>query len=102
GEGDRRRREGDPQRARDHLQREPRLVRGAQERHPQEVAAMLDTGYGIEVRAGYHCAADIHAPIGSLENGGTVRLSVGPFNSSEDIAAAVAAVADIAVTNQQS
>jgi cysteine desulfurase / selenocysteine lyase len=43
---------------------------------PTEVAAVLDAEFGIEVRAGLHCAALIHAYLGS-ESGGTVRISFG-------------------------
>jgi selenocysteine lyase/cysteine desulfurase len=63
---------------------------------PQEVAAMLDSAYGIQVRAGYHCAADIHDTIGSRETGGTVRISLGPFNDEVQIAQVLKAVGQIA------
>lgn len=63
---------------------------------PQEVAAMLGSGYGIQVRAGYHCAAAIHVGLGSDAFGGTVRFSVGPFNTREDIERAIHAVEEIA------
>jgi selenocysteine lyase/cysteine desulfurase len=65
---------------------------------PQEVAAMLDASHSIEVRAGLHCAPLMHAALGTAETGGTVRLSVGPFTSASDIDAALAAVAEIAVS----
>jgi len=63
---------------------------------PQEVAAMLDSSYGIQVRAGYHCAADIHDYIGSRDSGGTVRISLGPFNDEDQIAQVLQVVGQIA------
>jgi cysteine desulfurase family protein len=65
---------------------------------PQEVAALLESVYGIEVRAGYHCAAAIHEPLGTARMGGTVRISVGPFNTPADIEAVTAAVVEIAAS----
>ena len=63
---------------------------------PQDVAASLDATYRIQVRAGLHCAARIHAALGTYERGGTVRFSVGPFNTPGEIAAAADAVREIA------
>ena len=52
---------------------------------PQEVAATLDAVKRIQVRAGFHCAAAMHRSLGTVDCGGTVRLSWGPFNTIEDI-----------------
>jgi cysteine desulfurase family protein len=49
------------------------------------LAAELDHGFDIAVRAGLHCAPQAHRTIGTLP-GGTVRLSPGWSNSSEEIA----------------
>ncbi len=62
---------------------------------PQETATILDQNFGIEVRAGLHCAPLIHESLGTMSRGGTVRLSVGPFNTSDHIAAAINAVREI-------
>jgi cysteine desulfurase / selenocysteine lyase len=62
---------------------------------PQDAAAILDENFGIEARAGLHCAPRAHAALGTLESGGTLRLSVGAFTTVEDIAAAVTALAEI-------
>ncbi|MEZ6065404.1 MAG: aminotransferase class V-fold PLP-dependent enzyme [Planctomycetaceae bacterium] len=62
---------------------------------PRELAALLDSEFGIEVRAGLHCAPRMHAVLGTLERGGTVRLSPGPFTSAADIAATIEAFAQI-------
>jgi cysteine desulfurase family protein len=62
---------------------------------PQEAAALLDSQFGVQVRAGLHCAPNIHRAMGTLERGGTIRFSIGPFNTIEEINAAVAAVREI-------
>jgi cysteine desulfurase / selenocysteine lyase len=54
-------------------------------RDPAEVAFMLDSEYDISVRAGLHCAPDVHRTIGTYPTG-TVRVSPGFFNSEDDIA----------------
>jgi selenocysteine lyase/cysteine desulfurase len=58
---------------------------------PQELAAILDSLHGIQTRAGLHCAPLAHQALGTLP-GGTLRLSWGPFSTSEGIAAAVNAL----------
>jgi selenocysteine lyase/cysteine desulfurase len=63
---------------------------------PQEAAAVLDENFGIETRAGLHCAPGAHAALGTLRSGGTLRLSPGPFTTREHVAAAVAAIGEIA------
>ena len=47
-------------------------------------AARLYDKYGVCLRAGYHCAPDAHAKLGTSEYG-TVRLSVGAFNTAREI-----------------
>jgi cysteine desulfurase / selenocysteine lyase len=66
---------------------------------PQEVAATLDAAKRIQVRAGFHCAAAMHASLGTASLGGTVRLSWGPYNTVDDIAIAVAALRELAAAN---
>jgi cysteine desulfurase/selenocysteine lyase len=63
---------------------------------PQEVAAMLDAACRVQVRSGIHCAPLMHRALGTLEAGGTVRFSVGPFTTADEIDAAVAGVRDLA------
>lgn len=63
---------------------------------PQVLAAVLDENFGIETRAGLHCAPGMHRAIGTLDTGGTVRFSLGPFTTADEIDAAVAAVREIA------
>jgi cysteine desulfurase / selenocysteine lyase len=63
---------------------------------PQEVAAMLDASYGIQVRPGLHCAPLMHKAIGSFSGGGTVRFSFSRFTTAEEIDAALTGVREIA------
>ena len=58
---------------------------------PAEVSALLEQLAGVQVRSGFHCAACIHAYLGT-QAGGTVRASFGPFNTGDDVDAIVAAV----------
>jgi cysteine desulfurase family protein len=52
---------------------------------PQELAAILESTQGIQARAGLHCAPLAHGALGTLPNGGTLRLSWGPFNTQAQI-----------------
>lgn len=61
---------------------------------PEEVAYALDEGHDIMVRVGLHCAPLAHKTIGTLERG-TVRASVGYFNTAEEIDAFLAAIKEI-------
>ena len=65
---------------------------------PQEVAAALDAVHRIQVRPGLHCAPMMHAALGTVEAGGTVRFSFGQFNTEQDVDEAVAAVAELAAS----
>lgn len=60
-----------------------------------EVGTILNEDFDIAVRTGYHCAPYIHNFIGSLSSHGTVRISIGFFNTEADIDALLAAVTDI-------
>ena len=59
---------------------------------PRVTATLLDSQFDIEVRAGLHCAPLIHRSLGTLETGGTVRASIGPFTESADIEALLTAL----------
>jgi cysteine desulfurase / selenocysteine lyase len=63
---------------------------------PQEIAAVLDATYGIQVRSGLHCAPLVHRAIGTFGGGGTVRFSFSPSNTLEEIDVAAAAIVEIA------
>lgn len=60
-----------------------------------EVAGILDSRYEIASRAGIHCAPGAHQAMGTLKRG-AVRLSIGPFNTREEIETAITAVEEIA------
>jgi cysteine desulfurase / selenocysteine lyase len=61
-----------------------------------DVGTMLDVDYNIACRTGLQCAPLVHEGLGTDKIHGTVRLSIGPFNTDEHIDAAIAAVAEIA------
>lgn len=52
---------------------------------PNELADILDGDFDIAVRSGYHCAPYVHDLIGTRALGGTIRVSVGYFNTTNDI-----------------
>ncbi len=62
---------------------------------PQELAALLDSARSIQVRAGIHCAPRMHQALGTSPRG-TVRFSVGIFNTVEDIELALSVLREIA------
>ena len=51
---------------------------------------------GICLRAGLHCAPDAHTALGTIETGGTIRISPGYFNTEEDIEKCIEAVSQLA------
>lgn len=59
------------------------------------VAEALDRHFDICVRAGLHCAPLAHQALGTIPDG-AVRISLGPFNTEQDIAAVVQAVTRLA------
>ncbi|MBL8889643.1 MAG: aminotransferase class V-fold PLP-dependent enzyme [Planctomycetaceae bacterium] len=48
------------------------------------LALALDSAAGLVTRAGYHCAPLIHSVLGTSTSG-TLRISLGPFNTGEQI-----------------
>lgn len=63
---------------------------------PHDLCAILDDSFQIEARAGLHCAPGAHRTLGTFARGGTLRLSVGPFTTIDDIDATIAAIAQLA------
>lgn len=59
--------------------------------HTHDVSSLLDER-GIAIRAGYHCAQPLHEKLGSK---GSVRASLGIYNTQEDIDAMVKAMKEI-------
>ncbi len=63
---------------------------------PHEAASILDDSFGIQARAGLHCAPGVHRWLGTLQTGGTIRFSVGPFTTPSEIDHAIASVRELA------
>lgn len=65
---------------------------------PAELAAVLETHYGILTRPGIHCAPMAHQALGTMQFGGTTRFSFGPFLCAADVGYATDALAEIAMS----
>jgi len=65
---------------------------------PYELSAVLESHYGILTRPGIHCAPLAHRALGTIDLGGTTRLSFGPFLSKQDVNYATDALAEIAMS----
>ncbi len=61
-----------------------------------DVGTMLDVDHGIAVRTGLQCAPKVHEQLGTDKIHGTVRFSMGPFNTEDEIDKAIGAVREIA------
>ncbi len=61
-----------------------------------DVGIMLDVDHGIATRTGLHCAPLVHQQLGTLERHGTVRFSIGAFNTETQVDAAIHAMGEIA------
>lgn len=59
-----------------------------------EVGYILDSEFDIAVRTGLHCAPLAHETVGTLESG-TIRFSIGYFNTKQDIDRAIEAIKSI-------
>lgn len=63
-------------------------------RDEAEVAHLLDARFGVQTRVGLHCAPSAHRTLGTYPTG-TVRLSFGWANTTDDVSSAVAALEEI-------
>lgn len=61
-----------------------------------EVGAILDQSFDIAVRPGLHCAPYIHRAMGTFPDG-AIRVSTGPFNTTEDIDQLARALSELAL-----
>ena len=61
-----------------------------------DVGTMLDVDYNIACRTGLQCAPLVHRQLETEDIHGTVRFSLGPFNTESHIDHAIQAVKDIA------
>lgn len=59
-----------------------------------EVSYRLESEFGILTRCGLHCAPDAHRALGTFPKG-TVRFSISPFTTEEDLAFAFRAIEQI-------
>lgn len=57
---------------------------------------ILDVDHNIATRTGLHCAPRVHEQLGTMDIHGSVRFSVGAFNTEADIDAAIEGIKDIA------
>ena len=60
-----------------------------------DVGTMLDVDHDVATRTGLHCAPLVHQQLGTAKIHGTVRFSIGAFNTEEDIDAAVKGIREI-------
>ena len=63
-----------------------------------DVGIMLDVDHNIATRTGLQCAPLVHEQIGTMPIHGTVRFSIGPFNTEAHVDAAIAAMQEISTT----
>ncbi|MCC7461768.1 MAG: aminotransferase class V-fold PLP-dependent enzyme [Gammaproteobacteria bacterium] len=63
---------------------------------PADTGLRLDVKHNIATRTGLQCAPLVHQRLGTLREGGTVRYSIGPFNTEEHVDAAIRATAEVA------
>ncbi len=59
-----------------------------------DIGTILDVDHNVLTRTGLQCAPLIHKHLGTIPRG-TIRFSVGAFNTKEDIEAAIKGVAEI-------
>lgn len=60
------------------------------------VGTLLDVKFDVATRTGLQCAPKVHELLGTKEMKGTVRISLGPFNTEAHIETVIAGLSDIA------
>jgi len=65
-----------------------------------DVGTMLDVDHNIASRTGLQCAPMVHRGLGTDKIHGTVRLSIGPFNTEEHMDRAIEGVKEIAAVRK--
>jgi selenocysteine lyase/cysteine desulfurase len=63
---------------------------------PGNVGIMLDVDHNVATRTGLHCAPLVHQQLDTIALHGSVRFSIGAFNTEADIDAATEGVRQIA------
>jgi cysteine desulfurase / selenocysteine lyase len=61
-----------------------------------DVGVMLDVDHNIATRTGLHCAPLVHQQLGTVDIHGSVRFSIGAFNTEEQVDHAIHAVDEVA------
>lgn len=79
---------------RDHARRVGTLSFRSEALPAADLGAILDSEFDIAIRPGLHCAPYIHRSLGTYPEG-AVRVSPGPFNTSDDIDRLASALAEI-------
>ncbi|MCK8824539.1 aminotransferase class V-fold PLP-dependent enzyme [Fuchsiella alkaliacetigena] len=64
-------------------------------KNANEIAFILDRAFNIAVRSGLHCAPFAHQTLGTIDQG-TVRISLGNFNTKDDCQELIKAIQKIA------
>ena len=62
---------------------------------PNDAGAVLDGDFKIAVRTGLHCAPLVHQSLGNGQ-AGSIRISLGPFNTASEVEAVIDALARMA------
>lgn len=75
--------------------RGPIVTLNVREYDSGEVSDVLSEKYGIATRPGAHCAPRMHEALGTVKQG-SVRFSFSPFNTEEEVDAAIRAIEEIA------
>lgn len=82
------------------VERAPVVSINLEGREPSEVSYLLDKLYGIATRPGLHCAPDAHRTLGTFRQG-TVRLSLGYFNTSQEVDRCIEAISRISSSKKR-
>jgi len=77
----------------DHISVLPFNVTGME---AMNVGTILDVDHNIACRTGLHCAPLVHEGLGTDKAHGAVRFGIGPFNTEEQIDAAIGGIKEIA------
>lgn len=77
------------------IERAPVISINIEGKEPSDVSFLLDKMFDIATRPGLHCAPDAHQTLGTFKQG-TVRLSLGYFNTTEEVELCLEAISSIA------
>lgn len=76
------------------VERAPVVSFNIEGKEPSELAYLLDQVYEIASRPGLHCAPDAHRTLGTFPHG-TLRLSLGYFNTSQEVERCLVAISKL-------